>query len=133
MRLTRRFVLVTAAAFSLAGRANAAGEWTVLGAKSVNLIYDHDIIPVGVKDGLFTGLKIRVSGHAVYFNEIQVTFSNGEKVDLSVRRFIRAGEETREMLLPGLVRAIRVVELRYRRVAGGGSARVTVSGRRAKR
>lgn len=132
MTMTRRIFLAAGAAATLAHQPAAADEWIVLGEKRVSLLADRDVIPVGVRKGLFTGLKLRVVGSAVQFEQVTVVLSNRERRDLPVRSLIRAGGETREILLPGLVCAIVALDLRYRRIPGGGSARVIALGRRAR-
>lgn len=132
MTLTRRSLLTSMVSLVLAWPAQAKDEWVVLGKRSVQLIRDRDIIVVGLSGGLFTGLKLAVSGNAVYIESLRVSFPNGEDALLPVRSYIEDGGTTRELLLPGLVRGIRSVELVYRRSARKGSATVTVFGRRRK-
>jgi hypothetical protein len=134
MTVTRRSVLVGGAAAVLApATVEAASEWVVLGQRHVSLRADRDVIVVGARKGLFTGFKLRVAGSAVHFEKVTLVLSNDERKDLTIRSLIRAGGETREILLPGLVRAIIAIDLHYRRVPGGGTASVTALGRRAGR
>lgn len=128
--ITRRTFIAMGASAALAPLPVAADDWIVLGEKRVSLLSDRDIIMIGPRKGLFTGLKLRVTGSAVHFDQVTVVLSNGERKDLTIRSLIRAGGETREMLLPGLVRAIIALDMRYRRVLGGGSASVVAYGRR---
>ncbi len=129
---TRRGFLGLAGVIAVASPALAArGDWITLGTRRVNLFKDRDLIYVGSKKGLFTGLKLQIGGKGVFMERLQVRFVNDDSAELPVRSFIRADSETREILLPSLVRAIRFVELEYRRVPTGGEATVTVLGRQA--
>lgn len=130
--LTRRAALGAMLVAPFAAPALASrGDWVNLGSRTVSLLKDRDILYVGLAKGLFTGLRLEVSGGAVFMERLSVRFSNDESVELPVRRYIEAGGKTRDMLFPSLVRAIRHVDLIYRRVPGGGTARITVYGRQA--
>lgn len=130
--LTRRGFLGLACTTALGAPAFAAkGDWITLGTRRVNLFKDRDLIYVGLKKGLFTGLKLQIKGSGVFMERLQVRFVNGDNAVLPVRSFIKAGSETREILLPSFVRAIQLIEMEYRRIPTGGEARVTVLGRQA--
>lgn len=118
---------VTAGAFS--GGAEAA-EDVALGTRTVNLGSDHDRIRVGLGRGLFSRIRLEVENNGIFVQDLKVTFMNGDTADLKVRVFIEEGGRTRDILLPGLVRAIRYIDMTYRRVPLGGRAKVTVVGRR---
>jgi hypothetical protein len=129
---TRRHFLGVASAALMASPALAKkGDWILLGTRRINLFKERDLVYVGLEKGLFTGLKLQVAGSGVFMESLAVRFVNDERIDLPVRNFIKAGEQTREILLPGLVRAIRVVDLRYRKIPTGGVAEVSVLGRQA--
>jgi hypothetical protein len=130
---TRR--LFVAAALSgalipiLAQEAQAA-TYATLGSRTVNLLSDHDRIAVGLLGGLFTHIRLEVSGNAIFMQDLKVTFANGQTVDLPVRALIPQGGQTRDIQLPGAARAIRFIDMTYRRVPLGGTAVVTAVGRR---
>lgn len=129
---TRRGFLALACATAVAPPAFAApGDWITLGTRRVKLFKDRDLIYVGLKKGLFTGLKLQISGSGIFMEHLKVRFVNDDSADLPVRNFIKAGTETREILLPSLVRAIRLIEMEYRKVPTGGESLVTVLGRQA--
>lgn len=107
------------------------GDWVLLGVRRINLLKERDLIYVGLNAGLFTGLKLQVAARGVFMESLSVRFVNNDKVDLPVRNFIEKGGETREILLPGLVRAIRAVDMRYRKIPTGGVAEVSVLARQA--
>ena len=103
----------------------------LLGVRRINLLKERDLIYVGLNAGLFTGLKLQVAARGVFMESLSVRFVNNDKVDLPVLNFIEKGGETREILLPGLVRAIRAVDMRYRKIPTGGVAEVSVLARQA--
>jgi hypothetical protein len=130
--ITRRNLLfgtLTVAAGAMAGSVEAA-EDVVLGTRTVNLGSDHDRIRVGLGRGLFSRIRLHVQNNGIFVQDLKVTFMNGDTADLKVRAFIEEGGRTRDILLPGLVRAIRHIDMTYRRVPLGGRAKVTVVGRR---
>jgi hypothetical protein len=130
--ITRRNLLFGTLAVvggAMAGSVEAA-EDVVLGTRTVNLGSDHDRIRVGLGRGLFSRIRLQVQNNGIFVQDLKVTFMNGDTADLKVRAFIEEGGRTRDILLPGLVRAIRHIDMTYRRVPLGGRAKVTVVGRR---
>jgi len=107
-----------------------AQEYVVLGSRTVNLGRDSDRIRVGLLRGIFSRIRLEVEGNGIFLRDLKMTFMNGETADLPVRAFIEEGGRTRDILLPGLLRAIRHIDMTYRRVPGGGRATVTVVGKR---
>jgi hypothetical protein len=107
-----------------------AQEYVVLGTRTVNLGRDSDRIRVGLFRGIFSRIRLEVEDNGIFLRDLTVTFMNGDTVSLPVRSFIEEGGRTRDILLPGLLRAIRHIDMTYRRVPGGGRATVTVVGRR---
>ena len=129
---TRRGLLFLAFSIAVAPPAFAKqGDWITLGTRRVNLFKDRDLIHVGLKKGLFTGVKLQISGSGIFMECLRVRFVNDDSAELPLRSFIAAGTETREILLPSLVRAIRLIEMEYRKVPTGGESLVTVLGRQA--
>lgn len=133
-RCTRRAALAAITAFVVAGPAPAASEeWVQLAKRLVNFRTETDIVPVGLHRGLFTGLRIEAAGNAVLIESLRVHFSTGEVSDIPVRTVIKAGSRSRDILLPGLVRGIRHIEVRYRRVRLTDPASLTFYGRRIRK
>src|SRR5690606_16144439 len=131
--LSRRVFLAGAATAMLCAGATApalAQEYVVLGSRTVNLGRDSDRIRVGLLRGIFSRIRLEVEGNGIFLRDLKMTFMNGETADLPVRAFIEEGGRTRDILLPGLLRAIRHIDMTYRRVPGGGRATVTVVGKR---
>jgi len=48
-----------------------------LGSRTVNLFYDHDTIRVGARAGLYTDVRLKVTGNAVFIGDMHITVSNG--------------------------------------------------------
>jgi hypothetical protein len=133
--MKRRDVLFGAAAAVVGAGAIAspaqAATWVLLGERRVSLLSDRDRVRVGIADGLFSRILLQVDGNAIFMQDLKVTFVNGDTADLAVRVLIPDGDRTRAINLPGVLRAIRHIDLRYRRVPLGGRARVRVYGLRA--
>ena len=91
--LSRRKLIVgaLAAAVALAPLQAYAASWVTLGSRTVNLFYDHDSIHVGLTSGLFTKIRLKVTGNAVFMRDLHVTFASGAGADIPVRfMFCRA-------------------------------------------
>jgi hypothetical protein len=129
---TRRGFLALACATSVVPPAFAKrGDWITLGTRRVSLFKDRDLTYVGLKKGRFTGVELQISGRRIFMERLKVRFLNDDSAELPVRNFIKAGIETREILLPSLVRAIRLIETEYRKVPTGRESLVTALGRQA--
>lgn len=105
--------------------AGRAAEFVAVGSRTVNLGSDHDRIT-----GLLTRLRLEVSGNTTFMQSLMVTFVNGETAELPVRLLIEDGGRPRNILLPGIIRAIQHIDKRYWRVPFGGRATVTIVGHR---
>ncbi len=132
MPITRRTFLAGMLSTSALALAACAVEqqWVTLGTAQVNLRNTFTIIPVTVQQGLFTSLRLQVSGSPVFINSLVVNFVSGEQSTLAVNTAIPAGGQTDPIFLPGVVRAIKLIQMNFRRVPTGGSATVTVQGSR---
>lgn len=105
-------------------------KWEDLGCQKVGFLVDHDSIKVGRREGRFKAIRLKVSGNAVYINDLKVIYANGKPDDLRVRSEIRDGGETRPLDLQGRERAIQRIDLVYRAKPNfKGTARVCVEGR----
>jgi hypothetical protein len=78
--------------------------------------------------GLFTKIRVSVTGNAVFMRDLHVTFANGTGADLPVRFLFLPGTSSRIIDLPGMARLIRRIDMTYRRVPLGGTAVVKVQG-----
>jgi hypothetical protein len=128
--LTRRKLIVgaLAAAVVLAPLQAYAASWVTLGSRTVNLIYDHDSIHVGLTSGLFTKIRLKVTGNTVFMRDLHVTFSSGAGFDVPIRFLFLPGTSSRVIDLPGAARFIRRVDMTYSKLPGGGTALVTLLG-----
>ena len=106
--------------------------WVALGCRDVSFSVDRDVIRVGVRDGRFTHIRLRVTGNDVRMLDLKVIYTGGEPDDLPVRAVIRAGGQSGQLDLRGRDRSIDRVEMIYAaRPNFRGRARVCVDGRRA--
>jgi hypothetical protein len=109
-------------------RSALAASWVNLGSRTVNLIYDHDTIHVGAGVGLFARVRLKVTGNAVFIQNMRLVFANGDHYDVPVRFLFLPGSTSRNINLPGTIRFIRRAELTYTKLLGGGTATVTLQG-----
>jgi hypothetical protein len=106
------------------------GRWVELGCKDVAFLgTDRDVIRVGRREGRFKAIRLEAKGNDVEMLDLKVVYVNGEPDDIPVRSLIRAGSRTRPLDLRGRERAIRQVEMVYRkRLNFRGTATVCVEG-----
>ena len=102
--------------------------WVKLGERTVSGKYDHDKISVGRYDGRFSKLTLFVQRSDIELLDFEITFANGERFHPVLRHFFREGQRTRVIDLPGDDRVIRDINMRYKNLAAGGSASVSVWG-----
>ena len=105
---------VTPAAYGQYGERDL-GRWERLGTAHVDGDMDHDNISVGMRDGRFRAIQLRVRGGAIEFQRVVVHYADGEPEEVAVRDRIRDGGSTRAIDLRGDRRYIRSVELWYGR------------------
>jgi hypothetical protein len=94
-------------------RDDYGGRWVYLGSRHVHGHRDHDVVRVGVQDGKFRAVQLRVSGGAVDFHRVVVHFGNGTSEEIAYRERIPSGGRTRPIDLPGDRRIIRSLEFWY--------------------
>ena len=94
--------------------------WVRLGERTVNHAVDRDEIKVTIKEGVFKKIKLKVKHRKVTFRDVKVYYANGDVQDISLRREIPAGGETRVIDLDGNNRVITKVVFWYntKRVRG---------------
>jgi hypothetical protein len=110
--------------------ARAAGGWVYLGQSHVDGQHDHDDIKVGVQDGRFHFLQIRVANGPIEFDHIVVHYGDGEPETLQVRDVIRAGRHSRAIPLQG-DRYVKSFELWYSKAnPASGKPEVNLWGQR---
>ncbi len=107
--------------------------WEQLGCKSVGFGIDHDVIPVGRREGQFTALKLRVKDAPIEIFNLSAVFGNGARQDIKVKSVIPSGAETRVLDLAGNARGLDRIEILYRSIPTfKGKAALCVDGRQAR-
>ena len=92
------------------------GEWVDLGCKQVSFIgADRDSIHVGRREGRFKAIRLQAKGNDVEMLDLKVVYTNGAPDDIRVRSMIRQGSRTRPLDLRGRERAIRRIDMVYRK------------------
>jgi hypothetical protein len=103
-------------------------DWVELGCREVDLFgADRDTIRVGGREGRFKAIRLAAKGNDVEMLDLKVVYANGEPDHIQVRSMIRQGTRTRPLDLRGRDRAIRQVDMIYRKPLNfRGKARVCV-------
>src|SRR5436190_1643898 len=133
LKMNRRTLL---AGFAAAGAAALvpveafAATWISLGSKTVSLLADHDTIYVGAGVGLFTDVRLHITGNTVFIHSMKITFSSGATQNVNLAFAFLPGMSSRVINLPGPARFIKKVDLVYSKLIGGGTAVVTLQGRK---
>ena len=133
LKMNRRTLLAGFAAAGAAALVPAqafAATWISLGSKTVSLLADHDTIFVGAGAGLFTDVRLQVTGNTVFIHSMKITFSSGATHNVNLRFAFLPGTSSRTINLPGPARLIRKVDLVYSKLIGGGTAVVSLQGRK---
>ena len=105
--------VIISLSLSLAGLAQAANQWQLLGRQEVNFRGDHDRIDVGRREGRFKELQLRVNGAPMEMQKMVVTFGNDETFTPTVRHRFDANSKTRTIDLPGDRRTIKSIDFDY--------------------
>jgi len=105
--------------------------WEPLGSRRVSFAVDHDVIDVGVREGVFDAIRIEVGGGTLEMYNIRLTFGNGDTWSPDTPVLFRQGSWSRLIDLPGPARVIRKIEFWYRSRLRRGQATVRVFGRSA--
>lgn len=117
-----------AVAVLAAAPASAQGRWELLGQRQVGFQVDRDAVS-GRGQGRFSVIRICVANAPVHFRDVDVVFANGERQQLPVNAFVRAGACTANLDLRGEARRIARVEMVYNAVPSfRGRALVSVYG-----
>src|SRR4051812_19003249 len=90
-------------------RGRGRERWELLGTAHVDGAVDHDSIQVGIRDGRFRAIQLRVRGGAIEFSRVVVRYGDGEPEEITVRDRIPSGGQTRAIDLRGRERFIRSV------------------------
>ena len=105
-------------------------RWVELGCKQVAFVgADRDTIRVGRREGRFKAIRLSARGNDVEMLDLRVIYTNGAPDDIPVRSMIRQGSRTRPLDLRGRERAIRQIDMVYRKPLNfRGSATVCAEG-----
>ena len=98
--------------------------WTKLGEKWVDGTLDRDTIVVGVVEGTFRRVMLKVEHSRVDLLETTLHFGDGSIFVPETRMSFAPGSTTRVIDLPGAARVIRRATFRYANLPGGGRAQV---------
>ncbi|NND62344.1 MAG: DUF2541 family protein [Flavobacteriaceae bacterium] len=88
-------------------------DWEKLGSKNVNYKLDRDVIAVGLQDGLFTKLKLAVTGGSLNMHKMWVHYANGTKQEIELRHNFSRRSTSRVIDLKGNKRIITKVTFIY--------------------
>jgi hypothetical protein len=126
--MIKRAVLMTFVVFLLtAGTTVVSAQWQSLGSKEVKDRSEQDTWHITAAKGQFRKIKFAVSRRQVRFYRCEVTYSNGEKDNVELRSFIRAGGESRAIDLRGNDRYLSKVDIWYEAATPGRGQRSTVT------
>lgn len=105
-------------------------NWDKLGQKNISFNLERDVINVGIVEGLFTAIKLKVSGNDIDLHRLVIKFKNGAQQNVTIRKNIRAGGQSREIQLNGGGhRIIKEVVLYYEKDTAARPARMEVWGK----
>ena len=136
MRMTKFFTALLAVtmfsvftSFKLVETSNA--EWKFIGDKSVRFGVDRDVIHCGNANDDFRQIKLKVTDGPVKILDMKVYFDNDEVQDISIRKHIRQGDESRLIDLTGGLRHLKKIEFWYETKGfARGRSRVALWGRK---
>ena len=108
-------LLALFATSALSYTANAR-RWEKLGERKVNFKSDRDNIS-GIGEGLFSALKLKVTGGSTTMAKMIVHFRNGESHEVGLKQNFADGNESRVINIPGRLRLIEKVVFWYEAVS----------------
>jgi Protein of unknown function (DUF2541) len=116
------------AADAQAQRGDRDGKWVDLGCRDVDLFgADRDTLRVGKREGKFKAIRLEAKGNDVEMLDLKVIYANGDPDDIQVRSMIRQGTRTGRLDLRGRERAIKQIDMVYRKPLNfRGKAKVCV-------
>lgn len=107
------FGAFAAASIALPSFANPA-SWDYIGSRRVNWLVDHDTLHVGLLQGGFEKLRIRVRGNGLFMYNLKVVYHNGGVQNVPLRFHFQQGTHSRVVSLAGVNnRIIRRIEMSY--------------------
>jgi hypothetical protein len=97
-------------------------DWSKLGERWVDGTRDHDVIPVGAREGAYRRIMLVVENSALELRDLTVNFADGTHFSPPTKHVFGPNSRSRVIDLPGAQRIIRSVDLRYGNLPGGGRA-----------
>lgn len=87
--------------------------WDFLGDAHIDGVRDHEKIHVGGHHGAFRAVQLRVSGEAIFFQRLIISYGNGTSEELTIGQRISPEGKTHIIDLPGTPRVLESVEFWY--------------------
>ena len=105
--------------------------WELLGEQKVNFVRDRDEIDISAGNR-FTSIRFRVEEREVRLNDLQITFTNGDKLEPNVDVSIPSDQYSRDIELSADGRYLDKIAFTYRTTGNvlKGRAKVLVFGKR---
>jgi hypothetical protein len=87
-----------------------AAEWVKLTSYTVDYKKDKEVVEVGKSEGKFTHVRFEVKNGNLIMEKVKITFHDGETFEPDTKLEFKAGQESRDIDLPGKARIIQKVE-----------------------
>ena len=125
-RMARSWIVAATLSLAFAGGAAEAqygGGWRVIGYKTVAFGTDVDTI---YTPGQWRYRQVRLCAvnSPINVRDVDIYFANGSKRDFDFHGWLRGGQCTRVLDLPGRTRNIARIRMKYERIARGLQAPV---------
>ena len=113
MKFAKSILILSLSTLLLMSFSYQVEKWEFLGKRTVNFAIDKDEIPVTLREGTFSKIKLQVKKAPVHFRKVIVHYRNGSREEIELRDNIPAGGETRVIDLRGNKRIITKVTFFY--------------------
>lgn len=104
---------ISLSSFDTVDNSSEIREWVRLGTKIVDHKLDRDVLQVGVEDGRFKKLKLKVTGGSLNMRKMVVHYGNGTKDDINLRFNFNNRSSSRVIDLEGNKRIIKKIVFIY--------------------
>lgn len=88
-------------------------NWEKLGSRTVDFKLDKDVIPVGVKDGRFSKLKLAVTGGALNMHKMRIEYLNGQIENINLKHKFTKRSSSKIIDIDGRRRIIKNIVFWY--------------------
>jgi hypothetical protein len=109
----RILTLAVSILFLMSFAPSQQAKWEKLGSRKINYGLGKDVIPVGIRDGKFTKLKIVVKGGAINMHKMTVHFMNGSSQEIALKHNFTKNSGSRVIDLNGGKRIIKNIAFFY--------------------